>query len=539
MADSESVSKDQRLYYNGHPAAKGHRKTNSSETDKETGNQSVFSVSSPTSNRRDSASSFQLQMADSTVPPLLGGSQGEHLPTRNYSLYSQNLNLSYDAGARAAQFQPGHSQIPSQGLGTYTVAPNVAVPNTMYNSKPPSMSGGNFNMSNFSFVEGQYGLSPAQQHVPFDQLFGHRRIGSGNSVDSRLAENDLWTPNTTFSFPQKSPNEKQFISPTLHESPQRRILSGDKVTKQTTGSPKTSLTKQFSPYKNTPPIPHQQSTTTRFSIEEAQRQYLEFYGDAACVLGGVMRLESVCDDIEKFTHFIKHDEQMKRFLAMERQKDIIGTIDPDTYSVEEFYKYLRQFPRRNLVNLRSIFESAKHIIDDWLKIQEEQERQQIPLRKWITSSASSDSFHSVRNLGFDVEDPFIHSETSAMRSSVSKPFYKSDTATIPGESVSMQVEPLRATNFVNQSGLYPKGRLQPDLSFKAKTVCLQCGSDKTPEWRKGPDSVPTLCNACGLFYNKLTKKYGGVAAEEELERRKRDGEPTNRKLYLQTETGIY
>ena len=37
--------------------------------------------------------------------------------------------------------------------------------------------------------------------------------------------------------------------------------------------------------------------------------------------------------------------------------------------------------------------------------------------------------------------------------------------------------------------------------------CTHCGSNLTPEWRRGPDGDKSLCNACGLFYSKLIRKY--------------------------------
>lgn len=43
---------------------------------------------------------------------------------------------------------------------------------------------------------------------------------------------------------------------------------------------------------------------------------------------------------------------------------------------------------------------------------------------------------------------------------------------------------------------------------KANTICTQCRLENTPEWRKGPEGSRTLCNACGLFYLKLTKRFG-------------------------------
>ncbi|KAI8921581.1 hypothetical protein BC831DRAFT_376173, partial [Entophlyctis helioformis] len=34
--------------------------------------------------------------------------------------------------------------------------------------------------------------------------------------------------------------------------------------------------------------------------------------------------------------------------------------------------------------------------------------------------------------------------------------------------------------------------------------CFNCGTTKTPVWRRAPDRINNLCNACGLF----VKHYG-------------------------------
>lgn len=39
-------------------------------------------------------------------------------------------------------------------------------------------------------------------------------------------------------------------------------------------------------------------------------------------------------------------------------------------------------------------------------------------------------------------------------------------------------------------------------------TCQRCGTTDTPEWRRGPDGLRTLCNACGLFHAKLVKRDG-------------------------------
>jgi len=40
----------------------------------------------------------------------------------------------------------------------------------------------------------------------------------------------------------------------------------------------------------------------------------------------------------------------------------------------------------------------------------------------------------------------------------------------------------------------------------APESCLSCGAEDTPEWRRGPGGVRTLCNACGLHYSKMLRK---------------------------------
>lgn len=530
-------------YYQTSDIEKRHSKSYSTDTEKGNSNQRVLSIpNSPISNRKDSLNNFQLQFADHQGTQSLGSNTGNQTQMRNYSLYPPNQPTSpTDYGMRSGQFQSGQSQVALHGLGIMPPGSTTMVHGNNFVKTPSGIPGGYSNQQNFSFPDTQSTINQPSPLQTFDQGFGHRRGDSGNSFESRSGLNDLWTPNTAFSFPPKSPMEpqrqQQFTqtAPTALENPHKRVKSADKVSKVSKHSPQKSLSTPFPQHRTSFPVQH--SSVRSFSAEEAQRQYLDFYGNALHVLRGLMGLESVCDDMNRFTHFIKNDEQMRKFMAMERQKEAIGVIDPDSYSVDEFYKYLRMFPTSELINLRGIFHSSKMIIDDWLKIEEEQERVQIPLNKWINLSNSGE-FSMNHLLSLDFDDSLIHGETSALRSSVLKPYHKwsGDNTIVPGESVSMQVDPIKATEYINQAVLYPKGKLQRDLSYKIKTVCLQCGSDKTPEWRKGPERVRTLCNACGLFYNKLTKKYGVIEAEAELQRRKRDGEPTNRKLYLQTDS---
>lgn len=74
------------------------------------------------------------------------------------------------------------------------------------------------------------------------------------------------------------------------------------------------------------------------------------------------------------------------------------------------------------------------------------------------------------------------------------------------------------------------GALNPDLSVRQEIRCNHCGSKNTPEWRKGLDGNRTLCNACGLFYSKLTKKYNAEEAARIMKERKDTGSVNNRRI---------
>ncbi|KAL8230348.1 hypothetical protein R6Q57_000126 [Mikania cordata] len=53
-----------------------------------------------------------------------------------------------------------------------------------------------------------------------------------------------------------------------------------------------------------------------------------------------------------------------------------------------------------------------------------------------------------------------------------------------------------------------------DGSENSVRRCLHCGSDKTPQWRRGPMGPKTLCNACGVRYKsgRLMPEYRPAAS---------------------------
>ncbi|VEU22487.1 DEKNAAC103532 [Brettanomyces naardenensis] len=66
----------------------------------------------------------------------------------------------------------------------------------------------------------------------------------------------------------------------------------------------------------------------------------------------------------------------------------------------------------------------------------------------------------------------------------------------------------------------------------AENECTHCRSKDTPEWRRGPEGERTLCNACGLFYAKLCKKYGEPKAKDVMRDRRTKGMETDRRVSI-------
>ncbi|KAI9282810.1 hypothetical protein BC943DRAFT_107498 [Umbelopsis sp. AD052] len=61
---------------------------------------------------------------------------------------------------------------------------------------------------------------------------------------------------------------------------------------------------------------------------------------------------------------------------------------------------------------------------------------------------------------------------------------------------------------------------QPKNVFSAHT-CESCGTDTSPEWRRGPSGHKTLCNACGLRYSR------SIARQTKAARQRNDRPPNS------------
>lgn len=71
------------------------------------------------------------------------------------------------------------------------------------------------------------------------------------------------------------------------------------------------------------------------------------------------------------------------------------------------------------------------------------------------------------------------------------------------DSNSTEIQPISPTNISkNQDSSRRKKKAKISI---ADLVCRECGTNSSPEWRRGPEGPKTLCNACGLLFAKKMK----------------------------------
>ncbi|CUM63633.1 uncharacterized protein PRCAT00001215001 [Priceomyces carsonii] len=99
-----------------------------------------------------------------------------------------------------------------------------------------------------------------------------------------------------------------------------------------------------------------------------------------------------------------------------------------------------------------------------------------------------------------------------------------------GEIVALKVSLPRLETSSQEAATKPHGYLNKDLSMRSEMSCKHCGSRDTPEWRRGPGGNRTLCNACGLFYSKLVKRFGSTEALNIMRQRKEESRTTDRQI---------
>lgn len=106
---------------------------------------------------------------------------------------------------------------------------------------------------------------------------------------------------------------------------------------------------------------------------------------------------------------------------------------------------------------------------------------------------------------------------------------KRDTFDEDHGNFSFTVNPIEGSPHKSLTPFLRQKFLNKDLCIKNTNQCTQCGSMLTPEWRSGPLGSGTLCNACGLFFTKLSKRMGVDEAIKRLAKCKMEGNPLDRR----------
>ncbi|KAK6204351.1 uncharacterized protein RJT21DRAFT_132060 [Scheffersomyces amazonensis] len=192
-----------------------------------------------------------------------------------------------------------------------------------------------------------------------------------------------------------------------------------------------------------------------------------------------------------------------------------GNVPITSVSTEQFDKLMNLYSLRDLDNILSSCEEIKNSIS------------KIKQHSLDTSSQPE--------ITPPQEGSSNKSETRVNPTSISSPPKRRKKSTheksssMVGELIPMRINLQLSPTGGHQEPI-DQGGLNSELSIREKTItCKHCGSENTPEWRSGPDGSRTLCNACGLFYSKLIRKYGLLDAVKIMEERK-VSDPTDRRI---------
>mmetsp|Transcript_32635 Transcript_32635/g.81827 ORF Transcript_32635/g.81827 Transcript_32635/m.81827 type:complete len:159 (-) Transcript_32635:365-841(-) len=76
------------------------------------------------------------------------------------------------------------------------------------------------------------------------------------------------------------------------------------------------------------------------------------------------------------------------------------------------------------------------------------------------------------------------------------------------EATQRVFKPRRSKYFGQPRRLCKAPRFNREIGLLFGQTCFVCGAQDTPEWRRGPDGYLTLCNACGLNFNRAKVGLG-------------------------------
>jgi hypothetical protein len=192
-------------------------------------------------------------------------------------------------------------------------------------------------------------------------------------------------------------------------------------------------------------------------------------------------------------------------------------------SVENVSKVLNNIPLPALRGALGMVDDLRTFFDQWVIYRE---------RELASDErGESSSYQKGQRRGKSLGTTRRREGDSTYLNPVTNPKRRKSTSSAKrkeGQNISLVVKP--PTPVTTAQASQPRDNLNEELSVRSDQKCQQCGTDDTPEWRRGPYGTRSLCNACGLFYSKLSKGHGmKIAADIMLERRDR-GEGDDRRL---------
>lgn len=82
----------------------------------------------------------------------------------------------------------------------------------------------------------------------------------------------------------------------------------------------------------------------------------------------------------------------------------------------------------------------------------------------------------------------------------------SDSRAGPSAHTTSGLPPAAQQQAIDSRANTGQNQRNPSAQAQHQQTCESCGTNTTPEWRRGPTGPRTLCNACGLYYAKLQRR---------------------------------
>ncbi|CAM9010212.1 unnamed protein product [Wickerhamomyces anomalus] len=225
-------------------------------------------------------------------------------------------------------------------------------------------------------------------------------------------------------------------------------------------------------------------------------------------------------------------EPQELFNLLFQYESLNGDPIASKISRADLNAFLQTIPIQALEDCIKNTELVKKGLCDWLQFRlNEKEKELQRLLPTPVYRHSSTPFQStVHNSGHKPSSDYNASTTNSVSESASS---SNRSSTSPER---------REVDLIDEINAEKKKEKLASLGIDVEKIptstvvgqcCLQCDSDDTPEWRRGPYGPRSLCNACGLFYGKLVKRFGKDQAAQVMERRKSQGNGKDRRIPIE------